>query len=421
MRILMVHNRYQQEGGEDGVVRAEASLLHQNGHEVEFFEENNDSIVGRIDALTTATRCVYSVAAASEIRKRLSEFRPDLVHIHNFFPRLSPSVHYVCRRMHVPVVQTLHNYRLLCPASTLLRDGSICEECVGKVLSWPAVRYGCYRQSRIASAAVANMLFIHRLCATWARNVNRFIALTEFARQKFCAGGLPINKVVVKPNFVLDDPGIGEGNGGYALFVGRLSEEKGLETLLNVWAQLKTKRLLKLVGDGPLASKVRDIVSTIPSIEWLGRHKKQEVYRLMADAAVLIFPSIWYEGFPLVLAEAFATGLPVIASRLGAMAEIVSDGKTGRLFTPGKVEELAEAVEWAFADRDRLHAMRSSVRNEFECKYTAKSNYALLLDIYRSACDDSLSARVKSVHAARIGSDLRSRHHQNRNPWGKGY
>ncbi len=398
MRILIVHNRYQQEGGEDGVVRAEAGLLSQKGHEIELFEEDNDGIVSKIDAAKTALRCLYSITAADEIRKRIRQFRPDVVHIHNFFPRLSPSIHYACHRAGIPVAQTLHNYRLLCPGSTLLREARICEDCIGKTFPWPAVQHGCYRESSTASAAVANMLFVHRVCGTWTQTVSRFIALTEFARQRFCAGGLPGEKIAVKPNFVLADPGIGEGSGGYALFVGRLASEKGLETLLDAWGRLKTKLPLKIVGDGPLAYRVRDAVSQTSSIEWLGWRSRQEVYRLMADAAVLIFPSIWYEGFPLVLAEAFATGLPIIASRLGAMAELVTEGKTGRLFTPGRGEDLADAVEWSIAHPNQWKAMRHCVRREFEDKYTAESNYSMLLDIYRSICNPQ-SSRANSLYA----------------------
>ncbi len=387
MRILIVHNRYQQKGGEDSVVQAEAGLLRSRGHEIEIFEESNDSIVGKSEALEAALRCVYSLETRREVRARLRGFQPDLVHVHNFFPKLSPSVHYACHRAAIPLVQTLHNYRLLCPAATLLRDGKVCEDCMGKVIPWPAVQHGCYRQSRTASAAVANMLFAHRAVATWTRTVSRFIALTEFARQKFIAGGLPAHKIVVKPNFVTYSPASEEGHDGYVLFVGRLSAEKGIDTLLEAWARLQTKRPLKIVGEGPLASKVQEAAFRNPCIEWLGWRGAEEVSRLMARAALLVFPSVWYEGFPLVLAEAFAAGLPVIASRLGAMAEVVTDGKAGLLFTPGRPEELASMVEWAFTNPVEVERMRSYARSEYENKYTAESNYAMLSEIYRSACD----------------------------------
>jgi len=384
MRILFVHNRYQQAGGEDGVVRAEVSLLRAKGHEVEVMEEDNDGIVRWMDAAKTALQCVYSIGSSRTIHEHIKRFKPDLAHIHNFFPRLSPSIHYACHEAKVPVVQTLHNYRLLCPEARFFRAGGICEECMGKSIPWPAVQHGCYRQSRVASAAVANMLAIHRACGTWDRNVTRFIALTEFARNKFIEGGLPGDKIVVKPNFVDPDPGMGEGNGGYALFVGRLSEEKGIGTLLSAWSQLAGGQRLKIVGEGPLAAMVKQATATLPGVEWLGALSKIEVRRLMADAEILILPSVCYEGFPLVLVEAFAAGLPLIASRLGAMEELVAEGDTGRLFAPGKAGELATLLEWAFSHPESVRAMRERARSIFINRYTAESNYSILSEIYRS-------------------------------------
>jgi glycosyltransferase involved in cell wall biosynthesis len=385
MRILVAHNRYQQAGGEDSVVRAEVSLLRAKGHPVEIMEEDNDSIVRWVDAARTAIQCVHSNAASRMMCYRIAQFKPDLVHIHNFFPRFSPSIHYACRNANIPVIQTLHNYRLLCPASTLLRDGNICEECVGKAYPWPAVQHGCYKKSKLATAAVANMLSLHRTLGTWDCTVTRFIALTEFARNKFIEGGLPADKIVVKPNFVDPDPGMGAGNGGYALFVGRLSEEKGLGTLLAAWERIGRGHRLKIVGEGPLARKVKNAAETVHGIEWLGMRSNIEVSRLMADATILVLPSVWYEGFPLVLVEAFASGLPIIASRLGAMAELVTDGKTGRLFTPGNVDELAASVEWVFSNHEYLGVMRQYARDEYLNHYAAESNYAVLSRIYRSA------------------------------------
>lgn len=385
MRILFVHNRYQQAGGEDGVVQAEVSLLRAKGHEVEVMEEDNDGIVRWMDAAKTALQCVYSIGSSREIQERIRRFKPDLAHIHNFFPRLSPSIHYACHKAKIPVVQTLHNYRLLCPEARFFRDGGICEECMGKAIPWPAVQHRCYRESRAASAAVANMLAVHRACRTWDRTVTRFIALTEFARNKFIEGGLPGDKIVVKPNFVDPDPGMGEGNGGYALFVGRLSEEKGIGMLLSSWSRLAGGQRLKIVGDGPLASTVRQATATVPGVEWLGARSTSEVLGLMGDAAFLILPSVWYEGFPLVLVEAFAAGLPIIASRLGAMEELVAEGYTGRLFTAGEAGELATLLKWAFSHTQDVREMRGHARNMFINRYTAESNYAVLTSIYRSA------------------------------------
>lgn len=394
MRVLIVHNQYRQAGGEDNVVRAESELLKSNGHDVEVWEENNNSIANGLDACMTALRCVYSIGAAREMGQRIAKFRPELLHVHNFFPRLSPSIYRASLRANVPIVQTLHNYRLLCPAATLQRDGRVCEECIGKNVPWPSVQHKCYRGSVTASAAVANMLSIHNLAKTWNRGVTQFISLSEFGRNKFIQGGLAREKIAVKPNFVDPDPGIGRGEGKFALFVGRLSQEKGIDVLLNAWRHMANPPLLKIIGDGPLASRVADAAATMPEIEWLGARGRDEVLHGMGEATVLVFPSTWYEGFPLVLAEAFASGLPVIASRLGAMEEIVESGRTGWLFPPGQAESLASCVEGAFAHPERVKAMRMNARFEFLKKYTARANYAILEDIYRSAIHACRSAET---------------------------
>jgi glycosyltransferase involved in cell wall biosynthesis len=385
MRILIVHNRYQQPGGEDLVVKAEIGLLRSKGIHVELLEENNDGIVRWIDAASTALESVYSLPAARDARRRIDSFRPDVVHVHNFFPRLSPSIHYVCHEKKVPVVQSLHNYRLLCPAATFMRDGSVCEDCLGKTVPWPAMKNSCYHSSKLATAAVANMLAVHRGLHTWSRKVTRFIALTEFARNKFIAGGLPGNRMTVKPNFVALDHGMGAGEGGYALFVGRLSEEKGLGTLLEAWKKVRGRGRLKILGDGPMAPMVREAASTVAGIEWLGPRSRDEVSLLMANAAFLVFPSICYETFGLSIIEALSVGLPVIASNLGAMAELVTDGSTGKLFPAGSSEDLAAAIDWALANPDALKSMRLHARREFELKYTAESNYVQLMGIYQAA------------------------------------
>lgn len=389
MRIVMIHNRYQQAGGEDHVLRAETALLRAQGHEVEAMEENNDTIVRWTAAAKAAFDCVYSFSSARSIGRVIDSFRPDVAHIHNFFPRLSPSVHYACRRAGVPVVQTLHNYRLLCPGSTFLRDGKICEDCTRTLVPWPAVAHACYRNSRTASAAVANMLAIHRTAGTWTRTVSRFIAPTEFARAKFIEGGLPAERIAVKPNFLSQDPGMGAGSGKYALFAGRLSPEKGLDTLLAAWQLLKVRVPLKIVGDGPLAPMVQQAIGTLKDVEWLGPRSHEDVLRLMADAAFQVIPNNSYETFGMVAMEAFAVGLPVFASRLGALAELVRDGETGKLFTAGSSDALANTVEWAIAHPDELRALRRNARAEFESRYTADANYNQLMQIYETACDEN--------------------------------
>jgi glycosyltransferase involved in cell wall biosynthesis len=288
------------------------------------------------------------------------------------------------------VVQTLHNYRLLCPNALLFRQGKVCEDCLGKVFAYPGIVHGCYRESRAQSAVVALMLSAHRLLKTWHKKVSRYIALTEFARQKFIYGGLPAEKITVKPNFLADDKEYvphTEGQGKGALFVGRLSEEKGLRTILHAFRQLPEVPLT-IAGDGPLRQMVEAEVLRGANIRYTGRLNKEEIMALMRQSAFLIFPSQWYEGFPMTIVEAFANGLPVIASRLGAMAEIISDGKTGLWFAPGDASDLLQKVKWAYEHPAEMRRMGVNARKEYEQKYTAEKNYQMLMGIYQEAMEN---------------------------------
>lgn len=386
MRILSVHSRYQIRGGEDESREAEERLLRQMNHSVEVYEESNERVAA-IHPINMALKTIWSVEAYQTVRHRLSCQPHDVVHVQNFFPLISPSVHYAAKAEGVPVVQTLRNYRLLCPNALFFRDGKVCEDCLGKPIPWPGVWHSCYRESLSASGAVATMLTVHRIMGTWSKMVDVFITLTEFARQKFIEGGLPPEKIVVKPNFVSADPGVGSGRGGYALYVGRLSVEKGLDTLLAAWEKLEGKVPLKIIGDGPLEAEVARAVSRFPQVEWLGRKPLSEVYQLMGEAMVLIFPSKWYETFGRVAVEAFAKGTPVIAANIGAIAELVDDSRTGLHFRPGDAADLANKVEWILGNPIHLAQMRQEARQEFETKYTAQQNYQRLMEIYRLACN----------------------------------
>jgi glycosyltransferase involved in cell wall biosynthesis len=395
MKILVVHNRYRQAGGEDVAVRQEISLLKNHGHDVETLQEDNDAIVNPAEGVLTAIRCVYSIQSCRQIHKAIGNFRPDLVHVHNFFPRLSPAVHYACHERGVPVVQTLHNFRLGCPGATLFRNDKVCEECLGLTVAWPAIKHGCYRNGRLATMAVANMLAIHRALGTWRKTVNTFIALTEFAREKFISAGIPADRIAVKPNFVVDDAGAGSGDRGYALFVGRLSPEKGIETLLRAWRMIPAKRRLRIIGDGPMAPMIREAAEQIHGIEWLGARGHSEVLQQLREAAVLILPSACYEGFPMVAAEAFSAGVPIVASKHGSLAEIVTHGGTGRLFTPGDGCALAQQIEWTYSHPADVAAMRAEARREYEMKYTPDRNYSMLMGIYRRAMEQRTCALAK--------------------------
>jgi glycosyltransferase involved in cell wall biosynthesis len=386
MRALIVHNHYQIRGGEDEVFAAEVALLKQHDHDVAVYSTTNDR-VAEMKSWEAGLETIWSNHSYQAIQQTLRQQPYDVLHAHNTFPLISPAAYYAARSLGVPVVQTLHNYRLLCANALFFRDGQVCEQCLDQPLPIAGIKYGCYRESKAASAAVVAMLAWHRLRHTWNEQVDCYIALTEFARQKFIAGGLPADKIKVKPNFVDPDPGMGDGNGQFFLFVGRLSTEKGLDILLDAWKMLDYPYKLKIIGEGPLAPLVEAACAQSDQIEWLGRQPLETVYDLMGQATGLIFPSKWYEPFGRVATEAFARGTPVIASAIGAIAEIVADRVTGLHFRPSDASDLARAVTefLQLLPQPEFQQMRQAARTEFLTKYTATQNHAQLLSIYAQA------------------------------------
>lgn len=379
--MLLLHNHYQQPGGEDQVFAAEGELLEAHGHQVVRYTMHNDR-ADRMSSPSLARATIWNSAVYRDLRALIRRERPRVAHFHNTFPLISPAAYYAARAEGVPVIQTLHNYRLLCPDALFFRGGGVCEDCLGKAIPWPGAVHACYRGSYPASVATAAMLTLHRAAGTWTGAVDRYIALTAFARMKFIEGGLSGDRVTVKPNFLASDPGAGEGRGGYFLFVGRLSEEKGIRTMLDAWKQHRITSPLKVVGNGPMESEVSEAAKSTRGIEHLGRQPKGRVLSMMKDARALIFPSLWYEGFPMVIVEAYAAGLPVIASDLGSMSSLVDHGRTGLRFMPADAEDLAAQVERATAYPEELRRMRAEARAEFEDSYTAQRNYRLLMEIY---------------------------------------
>ena len=392
MKILLVHNHYQFAGGEDVVVQAERSMLENNSHEVALLEADNAENTGALKQISTGINAVHSRAAKKRIAAELARFRPSIMHVHNFFPLFSPSIYYAARETGVAVVQTLHNYRLLCPNALLHREGRPCETCLGKAIPLPAVFSACYRGSRAATASVTSMIALHRAWGTWRTMVDAYIALTGFSREKFIQGGLPANRVFVKPNFVQPVPPNGQGDGGFAVFIGRLAEEKGIRTLLGAWTKLNGKMPLKIAGDGPLRPEVEAVAHRMKGVELLGHLTKDGVMELLRRAHVLIVPSIWYEGFPIVIAEAFAAGVPVIASNLGALGELIQHGRTGLHYRPGDAKDLTAQIEWLMTHEEERQSMRLAARSEFEMHYTADQNYKTLQAIY----DRALQSRCRT-------------------------
>ncbi len=383
MRVLVAHNFYQQPGGEDQVFRSELALLESRGHEPVAFEMHNDD-VGGMGKLALACATVWNRSSAARLSEAVRANRIDVVHFHNTFPLMSPSVYYAAHSAGAAVVQTLHNFRFLCAGANFFRDGKVCEKCLGKTLPLAGIQHKCYRDNRGASAVTAAMLTVHRAMGTYRNVVDAYITPTNFAREKFIAGGLPGDRIFVKPNFVDPDPGLAAGGGDYAIFVGRLSHEKGLDTLLGAWQQANMPPL-KIVGDGPLADKVKAAVARDEKIEWLGRQPMDRVLELIGAAAVLVFPSECYETFGRVAVEAFAKGTPVIASGHGAPGDVVEDGRTGLLFKPSDSADLATKVRQMMTSPSMRQSMRDEGRREYEAKYTGQRNYEMLMAVYHSA------------------------------------
>lgn len=469
MKIIQVHNYYQQAGGEDAVVEAERALLEEHGHQVVTFYKNNEAVgAGRWALVKASIKTVWNRETYSEFRKLLKSEKPDVVHCHNTFPLISPSIYWACAKEKVPVVQTLHNYRLLCLNAFLFKQnssvksedlsvkqdrttagcrqpsanspspsaqrpvpglsGSVCELCINKKLKVPGIRYRCYRDSLAASCVVALMLFIHKLIGTWSRKVAAYIALTEFQKQKMVEGGLPGDKIFVKPNFI-DDSSMKKplaishqplaqkqtpstiiqqpstDKKSYCLFVGRLSPEKGCDVLLKAWALFQQKLKangcelsaidqpqLLIVGDGPerealeaLVSGLQTSCSTPQTIQFLGRKPKTEVVSLMREAQFLVSPSVCYETFGLVALEAGMLNTPSIVAEPGAIAGLVNNRATGLLFPMGDEHLLAEKIAWAFEHSTEMKAMGAAALQAFASKYSAEVNYERLMDVYARA------------------------------------
>ena len=381
LSVLVLHNAYKETGGEDQVFDREVDLLRRHGHDVKTYLVRNDeiddwSIPGRV------LRPLWNREQYRAVDALLSQFRADIVHVHNFYAVLSPAVYYAARKHGAAIVQSLHNYRMGCANASFWRDGHVCLDCLKEPLPWPGIFHACYRQSYSASLSVTAMNVMHRFVGTWQSKVDAYIVLTHFARDILVRAGLPKERLHVKPNFTHERTSAPSAERRGALFVGRLSIEKGADLLLNAWQRLDSR--LRIIGDGPLMPSIsRDN----PAIEFLGRQSAAEVAGAMAEAAFLIMPSTLFETFGLVIIEAYAARLPVLASRLGAMAELVEDGRTGLLFEPGNVDDLVAKAKWAFEHPAEMAQMGINAYEKYRESFTPEKNYAQLLSIYHGAVD----------------------------------
>jgi glycosyltransferase involved in cell wall biosynthesis len=390
MKILIVHNFYQLPGGEDTVLRNETELLVAAGHEVTSYIRDNDEIKQYRwrEKATLPARTLWAWDSYAGIRGLLERSKCDVAHFHNTFPLVSPAAYYACREVGVPVVQSLDNPRLFCPGATCLRIRRACQDCLHKKIPWPGVLHACYRESRVQSAVVAAMLVLHRCLMSWQKLVDCYLVATEFYRRKFVEAGLPAEKVVVSPHFV-NDHGVRKDFGSYALYVGRLATEKGVDTLLDAWTGLRHIPLM-IRGDGPLSHKVQHLArESGGAAQLLPRLDREEMAGVMRGARFLVWPSEgYYETFGYVAAEAFSCGVPVLASRTGVMEEMVADERTGLHFTPGNAGDLAAKVEWAWTHTEEMAVMGRAARAEYEAKYTPERNYSMLMEAYQLAIDN---------------------------------
>ncbi len=389
IRVLFVHNYYQFRGGEDEMADLDTKLLEKNGHDVFFFWKHNKEInnYSPTEKISLVLKPTFSLQIYFKILKIISEFRPDVIHINNFFPLISPSVIYAGLRKKVPVVMSLHDFRLICANGLLLRNSKICEKCFDSPIF--SLIYGCYRNSRTQTFPVYLMISLHKVLDTWSKGISAFITPSDFVRRKFIDAGFAANKIFVRPNYVEDDfvrrfENRGFQKGNYFVFVGRLSEEKGIKILLSAWDILKKENLrfkLKIAGDGPLMGYVRAKARENDLVEVLGFVKKENLVGVIAEAKAMIVPSIWYEVFGRTVIESYALGTPVLASKIGALKDIVIDGVTGALFEPtpqniiGKIKNTTP---------EEIKSWGQNARKEYLNKYTEEIAYNNLIAIYES-------------------------------------
>ncbi len=384
--VLVIHNYYQQAGGEDTVVRAEVNLLRGAGHRVVLYTRNNSEIAGYnlLERAWLGVSASWNRRTYAEIKHLIGEVRPDVVHCHNILPLVSPSAYYACRTAGVPVAQTLHNYRLVCPAGTLFKGGKRCDRC----RSHPtAAMRDCYRGSHLQTAAVSCMLGLHRWRGTWKHAVGRYLVPSHFCRDYFVNAGFPADKVHLKPNFLSTDPGLRGACDSYALFAGRLCAEKGVLEMIAAWRDLPEIPLV-IAGDGPLYRQARRMAEDSASrIKFLGTLPPGEMMACIKRARLMVFPSQWYEPFGMGLLEAAACGVPAIASRIGAIPELVQDRRTGLLFDPDNLTQLTECVRWAWGHPAEMAELGGAARELYLQQFTAERNYELLMKAYRGVMD----------------------------------
>jgi glycosyltransferase involved in cell wall biosynthesis len=392
MKILFAHNYYGSSApsGENRAFDAERAMMARRGHEVESFTRHSDEIRGQgaWGKVKGALSTPWNLWTPRAVGAAVARFRPNVVHVHNTFPLISPAIFSAIGSQSARVL-TLHNYRLYCAAATPLRAGEICTECLDRGAAWPAVRHACYRESRFATLPLAINIDLHRTLRTWERHVDAFIVLSDFQRALMVNAGLPADKVRVKPNFYFGNASVLDWRERkpYIMFAGRLTAEKGLATLIHAWRKWGAAAPeLRVAGDGALRSSLEALAAGLP-VRFLGQLDAAEAQEQIASAKLLVLPSECFEGFPMVLAEAFALGTPVAASDIGPLPAIVEDGVSGLVFAPRNPDAMLEKLRKGWDTPGLLEQLAKGARAAFEQEYAEAVNYDVLISIYRQAID----------------------------------
>lgn len=394
LKVTLAHNYYSSAtpSGENQVFEAERKLLQDRGHEVTSFTRYSDDIIslGVKGTILGALLTPWNFSIKGKISRHITDHSPDIIHVHNTFPIISPAIFHAVGRRAARVL-TLHNYRIACPAAIPMRNAQVCTECIDQKSAIPSIEHGCYRSSRLKTMPLAMNVALHRMIGTWRSQVDAFIALSEFQREIMADYGLPRERIHVKPNFY---PGMPvttawDMRNDCIVFAGRLSSEKGVLSLVKAWRKWGgAAPELRIVGDGELRTQLEKMAEGLP-IRFLGQLPAQRAQAEIANARMLILPSEWFEGFPMVVREAFAFGTPAAVSDIGPLPSIVQHGRTGLVFQPANPDSLLEQVQKAWATPVKLHKLGMNARREFEEKYTEEANYNMMMEIYRQAIEVS--------------------------------
>ena len=393
MNILLVHNFYGSEApsGENRVFELEKELLIKHGNNIITYERYSDEIrqAGIKGKIKGGVVTPWNFTSFHDVKKIAKSNSLDIVHVHNTFPLISPSIIHALKNS-TPVVLTLHNYRLFCAAGIPMRAGEVCTKCIEDKSALPGLVHKCYRGQRLATLPLTINILMHRRLKTWTELVDGFIVFTEFQKSLVENAGVPGDKIYIKPNYYPGYPMVRswEARENTIIYAGRLSEEKGAKDLISawrIWGQSAPE--LKIYGDGELIEELCGLVRELDlseKIKFYGKCSSEEVEAAIASSRMVIVPSICFEGFPMVVREAFAYGTPVAASNLGPLKSIVKDGVLGVNFMPGNAQSIFDRVSSVWNNSHKMEEYSVKCREEFELKYNENANYSNLMEIYHS-------------------------------------